>query len=328
MNDRIPELPPVIAPVPAGVPRPLWSVMIPTYNCISYLRETLESVLVQDPGVKIMQIQVVDDCSNDGDVELLVNEIGKGRVEFFRQPENRGSLRNFETCINRSRGELVHLLHGDDKVKPGFYSEIEKLFAVSPTIGSAITGFCKMDETGKELYQYGNLAENFGIIENWLYKIAQNQLVQPPAVVVKRSVYEKLGGFFAAHYGEDWEMWVRIAAHYPVAYSPKGLALYRNHTNNVTSRSYATGQNIRDINKMIKIIQNYLPADQRKPLQAMAKRNYSHFFTKTAHKIIKTQRNYRAAITQATGALKMQVSKTTVLSLFKVYLKSLLKKSR
>jgi glycosyltransferase involved in cell wall biosynthesis len=51
----------IIPPIPDGTPRPLWSVMIPTYNCANYLRETLASVLAQDPGFEIVQIEVVDD---------------------------------------------------------------------------------------------------------------------------------------------------------------------------------------------------------------------------------------------------------------------------
>lgn len=42
-----------IVPVPDGVERPFWSVMIPTYNCANYLRETLASVLAQDMGSEI-----------------------------------------------------------------------------------------------------------------------------------------------------------------------------------------------------------------------------------------------------------------------------------
>src|SRR5205085_8247373 len=123
MNNRIPQEPPIIAPLSDLVKRPKWSVMIPTFNCIHYLRNTMESVLAQGIGEDEMQIEVIDDCSVDGDVAALVAEIGKGRILFFKQEENRGSLRNFETCINRSRGRWIHILHGDDLVQQGYYKE-------------------------------------------------------------------------------------------------------------------------------------------------------------------------------------------------------------
>jgi len=53
---------PAIDPVAPDASRPLWSVMIPTYNCARYLREALGSVLDQDPGPGAMQVEVVDDC--------------------------------------------------------------------------------------------------------------------------------------------------------------------------------------------------------------------------------------------------------------------------
>ena len=132
MSERIPQSPPQIHKLPDHVIRPRWSVMIPTYNCSRYLIDNLHSVLQQDPGPDHMQIEVVDDFSTDSDVEALVREVGKGRVGFYRQPMNVGSLRNFETCLNRAKGHYIHLLHGDDQVRPGFYSEIEKLFTMFP----------------------------------------------------------------------------------------------------------------------------------------------------------------------------------------------------
>jgi glycosyltransferase involved in cell wall biosynthesis len=111
--------PPPIDPVSDGQPRPFWSVMIPTYNCAQYLRETLASVLAQDPGPEDMEIEVVDDQSTRDDPEAVVRELARGRVRFFRQPQNRGAIRTFNTCIARSRGRWLHILHGDDTVRPG-----------------------------------------------------------------------------------------------------------------------------------------------------------------------------------------------------------------
>ncbi len=225
--DRILKFPPVIKPVECKGERPLWSVMVPTYNCYRFLRQTLESVLVQDPGPDKMQIEVVDDCSSDGDVEALVQEVGKGRIGFFRQEKNMGHHRNFETCINRSQGHLMHLLHGDDLVRPGFYSEIESLFEAYPQIGAAFTKNGYIDNVGNVTVPENSWMSRAGIFDDFLMNIAQKQMLQVVAMVVKRSVYEKLGGFFAVDYCEDWEMWIRIAAHFPVAYSPNCLALYR-----------------------------------------------------------------------------------------------------
>src|ERR1700740_632053 len=111
---------PRFAPVPSAVKRPLWSVMIPTFNCAKYLRETLASVLAQDPGPEQMQIEVVDDCSDKDDPAGGVKELGRCRVLFHRKSVNEGAIQNFNTCLERSRGHLIHVLHGDDLVEPGF----------------------------------------------------------------------------------------------------------------------------------------------------------------------------------------------------------------
>lgn len=313
MNDRIPATPPVIAPVDGAEARPLFSVMIPSYNCISYLRKTIESVLVQDMGPQKMQIEVVDDWSKDGDVKKLVAEAGKGRVLFFQQPQNRGSLRNFETCLNRARGQYIHLLHGDDFVKPGFYSEIETLFSTYPTAGAAFTNYNWINEHGQESKPTRQLLPQPGLLNGWLYTIASKQVVQPPAVVVKRAVYERLGGFFAVHYGEDWEMWIRIAAHYAVAYSPRCLATYRGgHSSNISSQAVLSGQNITDLKKVISIVQEYLPAEKRRELKNRALKNFSNSFAKSAYRVYTEKGAEETALQLAKGALKLHVNPRTL----------------
>lgn len=321
MSARIPISPPIIAAISADKERPLFSVMVPVYNCINYIEIALKSVLNQDMGPDLMQIEVVDDCSTDGDVAALVEAIGGGRVSYYRQPKNVGSLRNFETCLNRSSGTLVHLLHGDDFVDPGFYAEIKMLFDKFPEIGAAFTEYRYVDESGTTLWNRDLIAPEPQVLNNWLYQIAQNSMTQVVAMVVKRSVYEHLGGFFGVHYGEDWEMWTRIAASYPVAYSPELMANYRVHTKNITGESLLSGQAIKDIYKVIAVIQNYLPVSERKRIKRNSKKNYSEYYSQIAHKLYHDYQNPSAGLKMATDALKMYPSKKTVSSAIKIYLK-------
>jgi glycosyltransferase involved in cell wall biosynthesis len=297
--------------------------MIPSYNCSTYLVETIRSVLAQDPGAEKMQIEVIDDFSTDADVEKLVHEVGQGRVKFFRQKKNRGSLRNFETCLNRATGEWIHLLHGDDLVRPGFYQEIEKLFALHPDAGAAFTGHTHIDQNGKALFRNLKILDRPGIIPDWLSKIAICQLLQAPAMVVKRSVYERLGGFFAVHYAEDWEMWARIAAHYPVAHSPRDLAQYRVHGSNITSQYFQSGQSISDILKVIDIIQQYLPEEKRKSVKTKSLVLASKYFARNTDKVYHDFKNPAMALRLAKRAMSLDMNKTTVYRLFKIYLKLL-----
>ena len=64
-----------------------------------------------------------------------------------------------------------------------------------------------------------------------------------PCIVVRRSVYEELGGFDdRLACAEDWEMWVRLAARFPVYYEERPLACYRLHGNSNTEGTCATGR--------------------------------------------------------------------------------------
>jgi len=281
--NRIPTSPPTITPLPCDRrDAPLWSIMIPVYNCSRFLPEVLKSVLIQDMGVNYMQIEVIDDASTDADVEGLVKKIGKGRILYYRQERNVGSLRNFETCINRAHGKLVHVLHGDDRLLNGFYRDLTKLFNDYPEAGAAFCNYNFIDEFGNIKKQA--LLEEYeeGILKNWLIRISELQKIQFACMVVKREVYEKLGGFFGMSYGEDWEMWVRIAKHYPVAFTPEILAEYRTHSSSLTSKNALEGNIYHDMCRVINIIQGHLPPEKRQKVLLKNKKHCSNYLIGTA----------------------------------------------
>jgi len=275
--ERIPQTPPQIAPITDGLPRPMWSVMIPAYNCSQYLPEAIQSVLQQDLGSNLMQIEVVDDCSTDANVEELVKTIGKGRVNYYKQKTNVGSLRNFETCINHSRGVYIHLLHGDDRVKQGYYKSVTQIFEKFPLAGAATCAWDYINSEGKITHQSRLEAEEPCLLDDWLHKLAERPRLQYVAITVKREIYEKLGSFYLVHYGEDWEMWARIAKDFETAYIPEFLAEYREHKNSITWRSYQTGQNVKDIAKVTSVIISYLPKQDQRRMHKTAKKNFAYW---------------------------------------------------
>jgi glycosyltransferase involved in cell wall biosynthesis len=259
----------VIPAVPDGR-RPLWSVMIPAHDCAGYLARTIQSVLDQDPGGDVMQIEVVDDCSSD-DPQQVVEEVGRGRVAYHRQPENVGQIRNFETCLLRARGELVHLLHGDDAVRPGFYASLGPPLVANPDLGAAFCRYEAIDEADRVVAVADVEQPEPGVLHDWLERIAVGQRLQTPCMVVRRSVYERLGGFDRRiRHAEDWEMWVRIAAHYPVWYEPQVLAQYRIHRRSGSAGDLRTGANVAGLRTAIAINREVLPAAAADRLTARA----------------------------------------------------------
>jgi glycosyltransferase involved in cell wall biosynthesis len=321
MSKKNIEPPPVIPPVNQGEKRPLWSVMIPTYNCAGYLKDTLTRILIQDPGPEVMQIEVIDDHSTKDDPESVVQELGKGRIGFYRQPKNVGSLKNFETCIKRSKGYLVHQLHGDDRVLPGFYQKMQKLFENFPSIGAAFCRHGFIDSNGKFLSYSRSEREESGILDNWLERIGQRNRIQTPSIVVKREVYESLGAFRSVHYGEDWEMWVRIAAHYQVGYEVTPLAEYRKHTSSISGQYIRTAQNIRDIQTVIEIINDYLPPEQKNELKIFANRHYAHQAYKMAKYLKRNFNDNTGATAQLKEAIKMNKEPLFLYNILKFYVK-------
>jgi glycosyltransferase involved in cell wall biosynthesis len=318
------QQPPQIKPLDPTIQRPSWSVMIPAYNCSDILPDTIQSVLVQDPSEEVMQIEVVDDASTDANVEELVQEIGKGRVSYYRQPQNVGSLKNFETCLNRAKGHFVHLLHGDDRVKKGYYEKMNELFNRHPEAGAAFCCFEYINEKGETVWKPEPEQSEEGVLDNWLIKIAERQRLQYCTISVKREVYEKIGGYYGVTYGEDWEMWVRIAAHYPVAYTPQALAEYRMHQNTISFNALKTAKNVRDMQWVIDTVQPLLPANERARVRKVASKHYATYAIAMAENIWRQTRDKQVTKLQIKAALKMHTDVSMFPRIAKIYARMLM----
>lgn len=298
------------------VKRPLWSVLIPTYNCAHYLRETLQSVLAQDPGEAIMEIIVVDDHSTKEDPEAVVKEYGQGRVQFIRQEKNVGKVKNYETGLTASRGMYIHQLHGDDLVYDGFYSEMETIFNESPSIGAAFCRTNYIDSKSRVAGVTGMIQDNEGIVLDMLEKLYTQQYIQTPSMVVKREVYETIGCFDRRlNCMEDWEMWIRIANNYPIATSNKVLSAYRSHHNNATNKTFMDGTALKTHQLICNLVDGYIDPTVKKNFSKIRNQKQAAFWL-LSYKNSKHELSLKQKWSFVSKVLKLDFSLKNVYVLF------------
>jgi hypothetical protein len=278
---------PAIAPLaPTVTDRPLLSVMIPCYNYAEYMRSTLKSVLCQDPGASVMQIEVVDDCSTIGDSAAVTQEIGRGRIGFHRQPRNLGMVDNFNDCIRRARGEWVQILHSDDVVRPGFYERACQAIRQHPEIGAWACRVIYMDPDG----HWTGLSELEARTPQVMGKDFASQLLVEPrlyfvGLIVRRSVYEQVGGFRPdLKLCYDWDMWKRAALHAPIFYDPEPLACYRMHPVSAYASWVRTGESVADERRSIQVACDYLPPAEAARVRRDALKAAAVRASRTAHR--------------------------------------------
>jgi glycosyltransferase involved in cell wall biosynthesis len=220
--------------------------MIPTFNCAEYLGQTLESVLAQDLGPEKMQIEVIDDCSTKDDPEAVVKALGRGRVLFHKKSANEGPTKNFNTCIIRSKGYLIHILHGDDVVEEGFYNLMSAAFDESPECAAI---FCRtfLIDDKNELIGLSEYCRSLKVSSRDATEIRISNPLRTPGAAVRRDFYERHGGFDPQlKHTADWDMWIRAIIHGGARMLNKPLASYRWHSANDTGRLARSGEQLRD----------------------------------------------------------------------------------
>lgn len=308
LMDATTNPPPAIPVQSADSDRPSLSVMIPTHEPKLYLVAALRSVLQQDLGPKEMQIAVVDDASH-ADVRSLIDQADAGgRVELYTCTANRGISENWNECLRLAKGRIIHLLHQDDLIADGFYRRMLPSFTRQPQLGMAFCRHAFIDSQGRRTRLSHREKWFAGVLDSWLERIATKQRIQCPAVLVRRSAYEIVGGYRSdLRYALDWEMWVRIAAHYKVWYEPKVLASYRRHEENESARLQSAGNIGRDIVRAIEIIGSHLPDSNRDRIVSDAYES----FARTALKRLQRETRSPVEITSLLEPVKIAVLRIT-----------------
>jgi glycosyltransferase involved in cell wall biosynthesis len=272
---------PAIAPRAPQLPAtsaPLWSVMLTVYDRLHTLERALRSVLAQArPDMQIAVVADHHDSETTARLNLLVESIPDvfERVELHQLSTRAGHPGIFNECIDRARGDWIHILHDDDWLQPGFYAALQEGIEQAPDIGAAFTRHELPSAPGRSWKSWLE-RESAGVIDDWLDRIATECRAQFSAMTVRRSVYEELGGF-RTEIGSafDWEMWQRIAARHRVWFDPRPLAVICRDGTAETNRLASDGGQIADSVSVIEHSRVYLPPDRVDLLTRRARERFA-----------------------------------------------------
>lgn len=187
------------------------SVIIPTYNRASFLREALQSAAEQDHSDK--EIIVVDDGSMD-ETENVVAEFSG--VKYLKI-KHAGVSKARNTGIEHSNGELIAFLDSDDLWLPGKLSTQVDYFKKHPEIS-----ICQTEEiwvrNGKRVNPKNIHKKHSG----WIFERSIPLcVVSPSAVMIRKKVFEDVGRFDEEMpVCEDYELWLRFSLKYQVITLP------------------------------------------------------------------------------------------------------------
>ena len=221
------------------------SVIIPSYNRSGLLPRALDSVLKQ--SFPANEIIVVDDGSEDDTPELISGSYPQ--VTLVHQVHS-GVSKARNTGIHHSRCEWIAFLDSDDAWHP------EKLQQQCEWItGHREYRIVHSDEiwlrNGRRINPKRKHGKSGG-------KIFRNCLplccISPSAVMINRSVFSDVGWFDETLPAcEDYDLWLRICARYPVGYIDQPLVYkYGGHADQLSRRFWGMDRfRVRALNRII-----------------------------------------------------------------------------
>ena len=201
---------------------PLVTVVIPSYNYGHFVTQAVDSALAQTYPRR--EIVVVDDGSTDDTAQRL-SAYGE-RIRYIRQA-NQGLHAARNTGIAAARGELIAFLDSDDLWHPRKLELQVRCFREHPQAGLVAA------ETAATLAGgWAALPEPMNLVAEQvtLAQLLVCSRFGASSVVVRRECLTRLGTFEDGYRGvEDRDLWIRIAAHYPVYHLKWPLWWYREH---------------------------------------------------------------------------------------------------
>jgi glycosyltransferase involved in cell wall biosynthesis len=200
---------------------PKISIVTPSFNSASTIRETIESVQAQD--YENREHIIVDGGSTDGTLEIL-----KGIPHLqWKSEKDEGLYDAMNRGIARCTGDAIVILNADDCFRPGAVRAAAEALAKHPEWDALFGDVVFVDEAGKKIYQRQEALYDYNVLLYGLDYICHQTLF------VRKKIYDRLGGYKHKEFlnSADYEFKLRLGhSGCRVGHVPALLVNYRYHS--------------------------------------------------------------------------------------------------
>ncbi|MBD2305772.1 glycosyltransferase [Chroococcidiopsis sp. FACHB-1243] len=232
---------------------PKVSVIIPNYNHAQFLEQRIQSVL--DQTYQDFEIIYLDDASTDNSNEVFAKFANNSRIRAVYNQTNSGSpFKQWNKGIRLAQGEYVWIAESDDCADKRLLAELVDKLDNNPTVGLAYCLSWFIDECDRSIFNSKDLLYfpdkerwekdfvNNGIDECSKYLIFENIIHNASAVLIRRSIYEKVGyADESLRLCGDWLLWVKMLLVSDIAFIAEPLNYYRAHSETVRYEASRNG---------------------------------------------------------------------------------------
>jgi glycosyltransferase involved in cell wall biosynthesis len=234
------------------------SAVIPAYNSADFIADAIDSILKQTHPVD--EIIVIDDGSSDNTEQIVCNL--PGNIHYHKQT-NQGPSAARNGGIKIAQGDWIAFLDADDQWTSDKIERQLATFKRYPELHLIAGDMQEIDNqnnclTASVLAKH-HLLQGFQELDgqpvpNALASLISKNFIPTGTVLVRRDTLYAVGLFNEAiRFGEDLELWAKIAARHSITCLPVVLMLRRQHGNNATQ---LTDRLLQDLVKVMKSLRN------------------------------------------------------------------------
>lgn len=204
-----------------------FSLIIPLYNKAPYIAQTLQSVLAQ--SFQEFEIIVVDDGSTDASVDI-VKGFQQPQIRLVQQP-NAGVSVARNRGIDLATGDWIGFLDGDDSLHPDYFAGMVEMMKAYPSIDILASRFRVIADSPAWPPEVWPLqTPMYQLIDDLPTRWMQGIPFFTGSVVIRAALLKSFMPCFpeGESFGEDMDVWFRLAEVSSIVLSDQPLAAYRN----------------------------------------------------------------------------------------------------